>query len=164
MIQKKFRKLLLIAATCTACIPMAFSQIKDVKKSQKREAEYISKKREMPQKNAEAMAQKIFEDDIHAERLTPDQASKYYQCVQEDYATNFTKTPEAKKYRNNLKRMENYNNMNTNEQKKFHAKMEKSIKEMEKLQDRSENYCMKKLGLKVTRGKVFGRIRQPDRS
>lgn len=107
----------------------------------------------MTQDQAEEVAKGIFREDIRAGRLTQKQAGEYFRCTEEDYAANFAKNPDAKKYRDALKRMEQLEEMSDAEKAKYDAEMKESAKVMERLHAQSEDKCVKQLGLQIKPGR-----------
>jgi len=139
--------------------PVAFSQDKEVQNdTAKRAVTCVSKKKEMSQKHAETMAQMAFEDDIHTGRLTLKQATDYSQCAHENYAKVFYSSSSGRKYTETLARLTE--SENTREKRKLQAELNRMLPKLSKYMNQAESRCMKKLGLKVTRGKVFGPVQQ----
>lgn len=158
------RKLLCVATICAVCAPVAFSRNNSAANHGERSAARMTAKKGMSQEDAEMMARRVFGEDIQAEKLTLRQAADYTKCAHEDYGILFMKTPEGKRARKNLKSMQRYDEMNARKKAKLEMEMDQSDKEMRKLQNRSESRCMKKLGLDVPHGKVFGRVRRLNHS
>ncbi|MCL2643895.1 MAG: hypothetical protein FWD51_00350 [Betaproteobacteria bacterium] len=148
------QKFLCIVTMCALCIPVAFSSDIDGKG---RAAGVATEKEIMPREDAEAMAQRVFKEDINAGNFTLQKAGEYYKCAQEDYSNSLMISQEGKRVKNNLQRMQNYSKLSAKDKARHLKEIEKSTKEMERLQNRAESRCMKKLDMNVTRGKVFGR-------
>jgi hypothetical protein len=140
-------------------MPVASSRDKGAVGNNEKPAAHIAEKKNMSQEDAEMMAQMVFGDDIHAGKLTLQQAADYSRCAQEDYAASFMRTPEGKRAVKNMERMQRYDEMSASRKARLETEMDKSARELRRLQDRSENRCTKKLGLDVPRGKVFGHAR-----
>jgi catalase len=111
----------------------------------------------------EGMAKFSFEEEIQAGKLTTKQATAYVQCTQKDYSESYSKSPEAQKHKETMQQYKEYldpltpKKMSAQKKADFMADFEKARLVFEPLQKQSEERCMKKLGLKVPRGKVWGR-------
>jgi len=163
MMRKTMWKLLCIVTMYVTCLPVVFSQDKEARNdTDKRAASCVSKKKEMPQKHAETMTLMALGDDIYTGRITLQQATNYSQCAHETYARVFYSSTSGRKYMESLARLTE--NGNAQEKRKLQAKLDRMLPKLSKHMDQAESRCMKKLGLKVTRGKVFGYMRQSDHS
>ena len=97
-------------------------------------------------KLCEQYAPGAFRNEIKAGKMTQEQAIAYFKCANKDYAFSLRDSPEAQGYAGAM----------------FAAKVGSkefiaAQKGIEKFQNQAEERCMKKLGMKVTRGKAFGR-------
>jgi hypothetical protein len=110
----------------------------------------------MSRVDLENVAKMTFGDEIRAGKLTVQQAADYSQCANDDYAKNFFGSPVGVKYMDTTERLFSGEKKGAAEEKKLKAELDAMQPELRKYQDAAEDRCTKKLGVKVTRGKVFG--------
>jgi len=114
-------------------------------------------------------------DEIRAGKVTEKQAINYARCVQKDFLEAYVKSPEINRQNMNIEKKygvsmptatgrgdveidaQALKNMNTKEKTAFVTDIQKATKALEPLQDQAEERCMKKLGVKVPIGKIWGR-------
>jgi hypothetical protein len=148
--QKMLKRFMLIGA-----LPLFFSPVTALSQQKGEMADLADidwTQMKMTQEDAEGMAKMVFHEDIRAGRITVKQAGEYFKCVEEDYAVKFKESPEGEKYREAMKRMKQYENMNASEKAKQDADMKASVKAMEKLREQSGDKCVKQLGLQTKPG------------
>jgi hypothetical protein len=97
---------------------------------------------EMTQKQAEEIAKMVYRKDIAAGKITLKQAGAYYKCSEDDYMQKWMNSPEGKKHRELLERI---NQMGASEK----AEMDAVSKTLEEFRSQSQDKCAKQLGLKA---------------
>jgi|GEM_PF-2732266 len=158
VIRKPMRKFLCAFTLCAVCMAAAFSQGQNTECVAAR----VEKGKGMSQKDAEAMAQTVFKDELRAGKLNLQQAADYCKCAHDDYAERFHRSASGKKYAKTLARLANSESESARKQQQ--AKLDQLIPKLNKQMDQAEGHCVKKLNLEVTRGKVFGRARRFNHS
>ena len=104
------------------------------------------------EKLSEQSAPFTFKNEIKTGKMTREQAIAYSKCANKDYAFSLRDSAEAQGYLKTalLDVMEG-------RVKEGSKELIAAQKGIEKFQNQAEDRCMKKLGMKVTPGKVFGR-------
>jgi hypothetical protein len=98
-------------------------------------------------------------EEIQAGKLTKAQAISYVRCSQQDYHAAFVKSPYGISLNNMLKSAANADGETVvdAEMLKKMKTLDKERQAAEQLKDQAEERCMKKLGVKVPVGKIWGR-------
>jgi hypothetical protein len=152
---RKFLCVAGIAALGAVCIPMALAQDSDDEDDE--DSAQTSEKRELTQKEAEAMAKLALKDDIRTGKLTVQQATDYFRCANDDYAQVFYNSALGKKYFDALSSLSDDGKTSAQEKAKARKELDRLRPEVYAAMDKSEERCTKKLGFSATKGKVFGR-------
>jgi len=120
----------------------------------------------------EQVATSTLGEEIRAGKVTEKQAINYVRCAQKDFREAYFKSPEINRQNMNIEKKygvgtptggdveidaQALKNMNAKEKTAFVTDIQKATKALEPLQDQAEERCMKKLGVKVPIGKIWGR-------
>jgi hypothetical protein len=165
--QKVLKRFMLIGAISLSLSPViAHSQAQVDEEAMQEMLEMLDpdfSQKELSDEMLEGVAKFTFEEEIQKGKLSSKQATAYVKCAQKDYGESYSKSPEAQKHKETMQQYKEYldplapKKMSAEKKAAFMVDFEKARKVLEPLQEQSEERCMKKLGLKVPRGKVWGR-------